>query len=412
MFWATLERALPRLANAIIMIAFAKLTNPHAVGIYSWAALAYTFYQAIAENALRNQVVMSLTNPRDLRNVRRSGSVAAWFGALFIGGSLLALYVLNHGYRDYVIALSPMIVVPFITTASIVPVGKMHYGDLWRELANYQLVSAAVGLSVSFTIVITTHSSLAMASHLFLTELTFLLLARRAARAVVIEQRDGPTRPMRETVGLSVLGTLGWTQGQLERVFIGSLAGTGVLGLYSTASAMGRSPGDALSSATANYLRSAVVKRETPEEQAHDVRRIGLMSAFAAVAAAVLMTVVVRLVMDPLLGPRWAPTLQAVPLLAVATIPYAVSLCLQMMSIYDQRTQASIVPAVLAICCAPLTGYVALHSLTGAAAVVVAKELMVLLVCYGMSRTRGAVAPVFAAVALTVVSGALVGIVS
>ncbi|WP_195849222.1 lipopolysaccharide biosynthesis protein [Arsenicicoccus cauae] len=390
------------------MITFAKFTNPGIVGIYSWVALAYTFYQALAENALRNQIVMSLTNERDTRAVRRLGAIAAWFGAAFMAAVLIVLCLRTPHLGSYVIALSPMVLVPFITTAGIVPVGKMQYGHRWKALARYQLLAAVVGLMVSFSIVITLHSSLAMAAHLVVTESLFLLLAHRAARSIRIEQRQGEGRPRGEVAGLSLLGVLGWTQGQLERVFIGTFAGTSVLGLYSTASAMGRSPGDALSSATANYLRASVVKHEDPDRQALDVRRIGLISAGAAVCAVLMMTVIVDFLFRPFLGERWEPTLVAVPMLAVATIPYAVSLCLQMLSIYEQNTRASIVPALLAICCAPVTGYVALHSLTGAAAVVVGKELMVLLVCYGMSRPRGAAAPVLAACALSGLAAAVV----
>ena len=409
LLWATIERALPRVASAVILLAFATFTNPDAVGIYSWVALSYTLYLAIVENVLRNQAIMGIGNARDMEYVRRLSRRASWAGSLFLVLTLGILWlVYRSAMAQEILLLTPFVAVPFISRTGITAVATMQYAQRWRELARFQLWAALGGLAGSFTTVMVTHSALGMSVHVVITESVFAALALRSARTVAVPT-DLPTRnPQSETPSLSLLGGLGWSQGQLERVVIGGLAGISTLGLYSTASTMGRSPGEALATATANYLRASV--SGLPEEKSHAavVRRVGLISVAAASSAAFMAVILVDFIFDPLLGPSWAATLHAVPLLAVATIPYAASLGLQTMSVYYQNPRASIVPAVLALACAFPIGWLALTSLTAAAMMVIVKELMVLIVCALMARIPGSRETVVAACAATTVVGTLI----
>lgn len=403
--WATLERVFPRVASAVVMVAFAAFTAPDAVGIYSWVALTYTLYQAIAENALRNQAVLAVPNPRHVTSVRRSAQTAAGLGSVVIAVMLLWLWSqYSATLGAHIVGLIPFVFVPFLTTAGIVPVAKVQYQQDWSALARYQLIAAAVGLSLSFVTVYFTHSSVAMAVHLVATETTFLVLARRRAAGYQIEPHEGSRHPRKGMASLVAIGTLGWSQGQLERVFVGGLAGVATLGTYSTAVTMGRSPGEALSIATANYLRAQISAEKDTAKHPALVRTIMTIAAMAALAAVGVVILLVLFLLDPILGDTWRQTLDVVPILAVATIPYSVSVAMQVMAIYNDRSKASVIPAVLGVLCAPVIGYVALNSLHTAALVVIAKELMVLLVCHGLARIKGANTPVLIASVSTLVA--------
>ncbi len=410
--WATLERAFPRVASAVVMVAFAAYTAPASVGIYSWVALTFTLYQAVAENALRNQAVLAVEHPRHVRSVRVSATQAAVVGSVAIAGTLAWLWYTYSGeLAGEILGLTPFLVVPFITTAGIVPVARLQFRAEWGRLARYQLIAALCGLSLSFTVVVVTHSSLAMAVHLLTTEAVFWYLVRRRSGQLFIETREGGRHPRKGMGSLITLGTLGWAQGQLERVFVGGLAGVGVLGTYSTAVTMGRSPGEALAAATANYLRASVSAEPNARRHPRLVSRITLLAAGSATLSVALVVLLVRFLLEPLLGASWQATLEAVPTLAVATIPYSVSVALQIMSIYHDRSRASIVPAVLGVLCAPVIGWLAVSSVHTAACMVIAKELMILVVCHLLARIKGAGASVAAACALTLAALAMVELV-
>lgn len=410
--WATLERVFPRVASAVVMVAFAAFTAPDAVGIYSWVALTYTLYQAVAESALRNQAVLAVTNPRHVQSVRRSAQGAAFIGTLALAITLAVLWV-GHGdtLGRYVLGLLPFLVVPFITTGGIVPVARMQFRQEWHLLARYQLIAAVAGLSVSFGVVVTTQSSLAMALHLLTTETVFLTLVRRRSSRLYIPPREGGKHPRKGMGSLVTLSTLGWCQSQLERVFVGGLAGVGTLGNYSTAVTMGRSPGEALSAATANYLRAQISAQEETAKHAGMVGRITTLSVLSTTAAVGAVLILVQWILTPILGEPWRVTLEAVPTLAVATIPYSISMALQVMAVYYDRPKASIIPAMLGVAFGPLIGVVALGSIHAAAFVVIAKELAVLLVAQYLARIPGAGRSVVLACACTAMALFLVEVV-
>ena len=400
-FWATMERALPRVGTAVVMLCFARYTSPEAVGIYSWVALAYTLYQAIAEMGLRTLAVLSMRNAEDLRYVRRRTRLAAVLGSALLGCVLLGLWLAYPQRWQIVAGLVPFAIVPFITTAHIVPSAVLQFDQRWRELARQQLVAAVTALTASLAIVLTVHLSLAMAVHALVTETVFLVLSRRAVRGRMPVADQGSRHPQREAPGLVTVNVLGWVQNQLERVFIGALAGPAVLGLYSTASALGRSPNEALAAATGNYVRSRVANSVDPDVHARALRTIGLISSGGAACAVLALVALLDLVFTPFLGPAYGPTLRAAPLFAVATIPLSMSLTMQLVAISSGRSKASIIAGCVGLCFSLPIGLLATVTVHWAALMVVAKEVAVLLVTYGLARPPGARLPVVLAVALT-----------
>ncbi|WP_180814712.1 oligosaccharide flippase family protein [Kocuria flava] len=371
-------------------------------------ALTYTFYQALAENALRNLAILCLGNRRDAGYVRRLGSRLAWLGASIIGTTLLLLWTAYGAQQGKVIvSLAPFMLVPFVTTAGILPVARLQFSQRWADLARFQLVAAFFGLVVSLSIVFTIQSSLAMALHVLTTEILFMLLCRYAARGVVIDVIRSTRNPKRETVGLSLVGVLGWSQSQLDRVFVGALGGAGTLGLYSTASTMGRSGGDALASAMSNHLRATVARLEDEEDRASAVRRHGFVALGAATVGLALVTVLVEFVLVPILGADWAAALHVVPLIAAATLPASVSWGLQMMAVANGRQWASATAGLVGVaCCLPI-GLLAIQSLQAAALMVVAREILVLAVCQVFGRVEGSRLPMLLAVGAAIAAASI-----
>lgn len=384
--WATIERGLGRLAQALVMLLFAKFTSPEAVGIYAWVALTYTLYIAIAEVALRSQAVLCLRNDEDLAYIRGSARWSGLFGVMFTTAILAALFFIYPEHRDVVAGLSPFAVIPLITSAHIVPAAILQLHDSWQALARWQAVAAAGALAVSLPIAALLHSSLAMSMHLAVTQLLYLILTRRGAAALDTD-RDQPSRqPRRETWNLMVISIGTWGQNQLERVFIGSLAGPGILGLYSTASTIGRSGGDALGNATSSYVLARTASAADDKSRRRMLWTVGLVSVGGAVALAGIVLLTVDALLTPFLGPAYTATLEAAPYFAVATVPAVISAGLQVYGIAEKRARSAVASTVVGLVCALPIGLVATHDVTYAAIAVIGKEMLVLIAYAALRR--------------------------
>lgn len=410
MIWATLERGFPRLASALVMLFFARATDPHSVGIYSWIALVYTFYFGLAESALRNQMIMCLGNPESLARARTLSLRVGVAGSLALALAVVVLLV-TYGseHRAVVSGLAPFAAAPLITSSGIESTARMQYAHQWRSLARYQLVAAVAGLAVALTTLTTTRSSLAMSVHVLTTESAFLWFARRAATGTTVPYAPPVSDLGGQARHLAALGGLTWCQNQLERVLIGALAGAAPLGVYSTAAAMGRAPGEALALATVNYVRSSTAsQRANPDEgggRSDIYRRVGHLAVIGSTLLVVVVLVVVDLVLDPFLGSKWHAALHVTPIMALATVPYSLSSTLQVMAAFDRNARASLFPAFIGISMALPIGALAMNSVTLAASLMVTKELLILGASYGLSRPKGAAGPVVHASLVTAAFG-------
>lgn len=413
--WATLERGVPRLASAIVMLLFARHAGPEAVGIYGWVVLAYTFYQAVAENGLRQLAVNCVSNPGDVAFVRRTSVRAA-----LIGGLVLLCVVCGLSYQHradlltVALGLLPISFAPFITSAGIGAVGRLEFVRAWPALARYQMLSSLAGLSVSLAIITATRSSLAMAAHVVATETTFTFLCLRHSRRLNIDHNLPSSKPATQIRHLSTLSVLGWSQGQLERVFVGAMADKGGLGLYTTAVTVGRSPGDALAMATSNYLRASVVALRADggsadSDTARIVQRIGLMAVGSASTFALAVVFLAEPVFGWILGPTWISVLHAAPLMAVATIPSVVSSGQLIMAVFSGHGRRSAIPVLIGVSFALPIGFAASTSIQLAAGVVLVKELVMLVVTEILCGIPGSRWPVRAALVCALACAALAG---
>lgn len=385
--WATLERGLTRVIQALVMLVFARVTDPEAVGLYNWVALAYTLYSAIAEVAIRNEAVLCLTNTADLAYIRAAAHRSRLFGFALIGAGLTWLSFAYSDRREVVVGLLPFIIVPSLTTARIIPGATLQYHDKWPFLARAQVIAGGAAIAVSLPLAVLLRSSLAMAAHVVVTELTYLVLTRREAAKLHTSQTADSHRPPRRTLQLMAISIITWGQNQAERVFVGALVGAATLGWYSTGATIGRSGGDALGQASSSFTlaRAASMK---PEQRARMVGRIGLAGIGGASALVLVVTLAVDLVFTPFLGPQYAAALRSAPYFAVASIPAVVSSALQVFGVAEERSHTSIVSAVVGLSFTFPIALVAMRSLTAATFLVIGKELAVLLSYALLRRDR------------------------
>jgi len=387
LLWATVERGLTRVVQAAVMLVFARVTDPEAVGIYNWVALGYTLYHAVAEIALRSQAVLCLNNAEDRAYIQRASHRARLFGAVLLAAILGVLALLYPERHAVVLGLLPFILVPSLTTAHIMPSAVLQYHERWRTLARSQAQAALIAFAVSLPIAIGAKSSLAMAAHVTVTEFSYFLLTRRAASTLHTPLTDVERRPPRETFHLMSVTVLTWGQNQLERVLIGAFAGAAALGTYSTAATIGRSGGDALGQAAASYV---LARSANTEEKGRDrlMWRIGLASMAGAVMLAAVVLLAARFVFTPFLGPKYETSLVVAPLFAVATIPSVVSSALQVFGVAQQRSRTAVVSATVGLCFAAPIAWATTINFTAAVFLVIVKEVAVLAVFASMHRDR------------------------
>lgn len=404
--WATLERGAPRLAAALIMLAFARLTDPATVGIYGWTVLAYTFYSGAAESVVRNRMLMAIGHPEEVAEARKLGQHIALLGAALISAALVLLGITyGHIHGEVVISLTPMCLVPFITSSGIRYVAVLEVGQKWGTLARAQFTSAVVGLAIALVVLLPTQSALAMALNSLAAEGTFRYLCARASARTPIGTRNTIEREPNTNRNLTLLGTLTWAQNQLERTLIGLFGGPASLGIYSTAWAVGRSPGDALAMATANYLRAASARHEIdpePDNEERRIRRIGSLAVLTSLAMAIVVTAASKTILLPILGPQWEQIIEIVPLMAFASLSYAISSSLILIAAFHGQTSATITPTLVGVAFAVLIGFTSLHSLQYAALMVVFKEAAILLAALKFGRAPGAKMPAFLAIGLAI----------
>lgn len=288
-----MERVLPRASSALVAILLAYATSPDIVGIYTWLTLGVTLYLSVADGAARQVAVLAWRSSTGLDLIKRYARIAGPSGLLVL--SLVAIIVgALTGRWDLIASASPIIFVPLVNVRSVAATALMQVSGQWRSLALIQSVAAASSLVASVPLLLATASLLGPALQLLLTEAIFTFLVRRKVRLTGLNERAASLTEGERLGGafahLSAQAALGWVQGQADRLLLGGFAGTSALGSYSLALAIGRNPGDAVSMATANVARSAVVG----EASLHDARAIlDKLLVRALAAAAVLVTLLI-----------------------------------------------------------------------------------------------------------------------
>jgi O-antigen/teichoic acid export membrane protein len=393
-----LERIFPRAASAIVMLVLATFVAPNVVGVYAWGVLALTLFQSVTDSAVRQIAVLAIKSRSGLRFLDRYALWSSILGILFLALVLAALGLfLPEDVRHQTIFLVPLLLIPPIDAIRVRHVAYLQTHNKWSRLATAQLMAAIVSFGVSIPVLFLTKSLLASALQLVLTELWFTLQARVAAKragffGVDESTRQEGTSPRIEYLHIALYSLLGWLQGQSDRVLLAGLAGTGKLGLYSFSWSLSRSAGDAVSNATANVLRPALIGHEISEVTAVRKRADQILVRAVSIAAAVIVatSLIAEFVIRRILSSDWDGAIDAVPVMSLSIIPTLLAWSLTVVLIARKRLRwAPPIKAVGVLLAVPVA-FAATKSIELAAWIVVMREVIVLIL---MIAAAGKAAP-------------------
>jgi O-antigen/teichoic acid export membrane protein len=414
-FWAAFERIIPRGVVALATVSAAAVTDPHSLGLYSWAILALSLYGAITDLPVRHIAVAHVGSSVGETFLRRYALVSGSIGLLSMTAACWMVANL-FGHDDSVtrsfLSLVPLALVPPAQAFSTQPTAVLQRDGLWAEVSGCRTIASIFGAGIGVPLVFVTHSIVGASLAIMTSEVAYTALVWFFARRKANAQNVGTTT---DRIGywstwahMSVYSVLGWLQSQSERGFLGLWAGTSALGTYSLGTAIGRSAGDAIAASQASILRVDLsTKAAYSDLEIRTVvgRNLRTVTPIAAVSAVVVIAVT-KFVLAPLLGLEWASALAMVPILALTGIPLAVAASSAPVHIQRGRANVAYLAPALCLLFAPFVGIAATNSLTLAAWVVLARECVLALT---QSVVMGKATPwrEVAVAALTVSLGAL-----
>lgn len=389
LIWAFLERVFPRMASALVMLGMTFFISPSIVGIYALAILVVTFFQSASDAAIRQIAVPALQTDTGREFLDRYSKSTPLAGGVFITILLGAIYLtLSPETRTEFIPVFVFVLIPAVTARRVTAIAYHQKNGNWKALARFQLTAALLSFLVSVPVLIITHSLLAPALQLFITELGFTILSHRAltARDVEEDQQSEPEliqeahNPRREFMHLSLYSIVAWIQTQADRVIMGPLAGTARLGEYTVATSIARSAGDAISTSTANVLRPRIFNKGDTEAEAVRSGADGVLTKATPIAAAATAATIVgiELVLRPLLDNEWDSSLDAAMILSLTTGPTLFAWCMTVILIAAKRIRwAAPIKMIGALCAIPIA-FAAVQSIQYAASLAVIREVLVL----------------------------------
>lgn len=390
--WAALERIIPRglLAGSTITAAF--VTDPYAIGLYTWAALALTLLSALTDTPIQHVSIISIKSLSGRRFLRRYEYLSAVLGVLFIAASiwLISAFAGHESVQKGFVSLWPLILVPLARSFSARPTAELQYSDSWRSVMLCRFYGALIGAGIGLPLVLVSKSIFGACTTLAVSEISYTLftLAATRARGSLLripssDQSAADTQPPAfrnwpTYRHMAMFSTFGWFSGQLERVLLGAWAGTSALGAYSLGIAIGRSAGDAIAASQPGVLRAELAR--VGAENDEQLRKLlganvrgGLYLTVGNAFAVVLGSV---FVLPLLLGPEWNSALQMAPILALSAIPAAVAQSTAPVFIQMRKAHLSYIAPAILLVFAPVVAWMAIESLVSAAWVALLRECM------------------------------------
>lgn len=380
-----LERAIPRLSSALVVLLLAAFTTPHYVGIYNLVTLLYTAIQVTIDSGARFVVIRALKEPGGMRIMNRYRTIMPFVAFMILAGLMLFLRwrgtLENWGEFFQVL---PVALAPGFGAAGLLYVGVLQATNQWGTLARLQLWAALAGLSVGGTTLILTQSLLGPALQLAVTEGVFALLCWWRARnntKPIVQSAPGQRSILSDMTTMSGYALMSWFQGQAERLFMSIFAGTAVLGTYTAGNAVGRAPSDALAASTANVLRVGIADKDDGAGIKQESERL-LTRALLLAFACVVLSVAATFVLGPLLGPDWATAMSMVPFIAMVAFPSVLSWSASVLLVRTGEAWKTFVAPVTGVSFGVLIAWAATVDLHVAATMLVLREIAVVLVSF------------------------------
>lgn len=388
--WAAVERVLPRGFLALTTVTAAAVTDPHAIGVYSWALLAVTFTATIADQPIRYTAVASIASPAGRDYLRRATLLAGSIGLVIISVAnwTIASTLGADSKLSMLAVLAPLLLVPPAQAVGVQPTAVLQREGLWARVSLYRTIGALAGGGISIPVVLATRSIAGACIAVATSEVVYALLVsisvrRRPELMNNVESSDDGAHVSNWSTyrHMMVFSMLGWLQSQSERGLLGLWAGTSVLGGYSLGTAVGRSAGDSIATGQANVLRVDLSRHDAHSDTT--IKKVFGASLrvelFLMVTSGVLTVIVSALVLRPVLGSKWATALQIVPILALTGIPLAIAASSAAVHVQRGRSRIAYIAPAICLLFAPLVAFVAMRSLTMAAWIVLLRECVLAL---------------------------------
>ena len=387
-FWAAFERIIPRGVVALATISAAAVTDPHSLGLYSWAVLALTLYSAFSDLPIRHIAVAHIGSRVGEMFLRRYAIVAGTAGLVIMTTACwIIASLVQPGDVGGFMSLLPLALVPPAQALSTLPTAVLQLEGLWARVSAFRTGASLLGAGIGVPLVFVTRSVVGASIAVAASELAYALL-------VWLATRERPTPPHSSEVitddrigywsawaNMSVYSVLGWLQGQSERGFLGLWAGTGALGAYSLGSAIGRSAGDAVAASQATVLRVDLSRTEAHSDD--EIRMVvgrNLRAVVPIAAVSGLLTVLIsKFTFERFLGSEWTSALSMVPILALTGIPLAVAASSAPVHIQRGKSHVAFLAPAICLLFAPVVGIAATTSLSLAAWTVLARECVLAL---------------------------------
>lgn len=364
----------------------AYFATPESVGIYNFGVLLYTLFQALTDAPFRQVIFFAVSTRRGLRFLRRyrlAVAIAGFAGILL--GIFLIGFFLDLAKPEQVLSLLPIAFAPAFTAMGLRGLGRLQAAGRWRALAAGQALAAVSSLVVAVPILFLARSPLGCSVGLLMTEVVFALWCIRQGNRGQTVQTETP-KDIQSLPGLYAkmagYSGLAWAQGQTDRLLIGAVSGATNLGIFSMATALARSLGDALAASSANVLRSRVgtsTDATSNRSTAEKILNRGIVLALVGLWLSVLVT---QTFVSWILGPAWEVALSIVPLLSLSVIPSIFSWSSAVLHLSRRSAGRALVAPAVGILFALPIAWLSSFNLHAAAGVIVLRELSLSSVAY------------------------------
>ncbi|MDT3316722.1 oligosaccharide flippase family protein [Microbacterium sp. KSW4-11] len=397
-----IERVVNRGASAVVGLVVAVFVSPSEAGLFAMASLVLTFFQAIGDQTIRQIGVRVSRHVGGPIYIRRFSALLGGLTLLAVTGFIFLAGLVQIAQWNEVIKLAPLAIVPIAMVWSLPNVVSAQATGGWLRLARAQWVASLGSLCVALPLAPLVGIA-AAAAQSAVAEILILVLLRR-------KNVDGELPRVRFTsrflVPTALSGTLGWVQGQADRLVVSILAGTSLLGVLSLASSVARVPADAALAGYVNLIRAELGGAD--DQVAKRVLVQYHLTRVLTVAASIQVTIILLSVsvLSRFLNDDWDAALKLVPLLTASVIPSAVVWVLSAVLIDSGRAAVLIPWQFVGVALSSVSGFAFAASLFWGAVIAWGRDIIAL-AARGYLARRVLNARSVAALCAFVVAGAL-----
>ncbi|MFJ5693889.1 hypothetical protein ACIP9X_08555 [Arthrobacter sp. NPDC093125] len=363
------------------MFLAAIYVSPSVLGVYTWAILGLSLLQSAFDVAVRQVAVGALQTRRGLRFLKRYRQTFIIAGPAFLV-FIIMLLLISQPAELYgsIWTLAPLILAPISMALATRSVAILQSAGEWKALASAQSKAVMASLAISLPVVLLTQSIAGCVLQVAVVEVIFALLVTLNARRTIIPSGTNavtaPPNISSQFSSASIYSTLGWGQGQSDRVLVGFFAGVARLGQYNLAWSVSRSLGDAIVNATINVLRPQILLSNATSD--NTVKTL-LDRASLLIAGMIILTVAgTEIILKPVLGAEWFDALNAVPVMALCTLPQVFSYSATIYLTRTGKLRSGLQPKMLGLVLAVPIAFAAMFGLTFAAWLAVLREVLVM----------------------------------